>query len=150
LAETTQDEFDRADAIDALGEIGVGNEAAALALLRLLGDKLKNAKNNDRSDTRAYQILESLAKIGAESEASIRGLVHLLKATQNKKSNYRYRHSQLLEILEKIGSNNEAALLALVRAIPKPLRNEWSYRLMFKCAEALPYPKFYQAFHSSR
>jgi HEAT repeat protein/energy-coupling factor transporter ATP-binding protein EcfA2 len=53
-------------------------------------------------------------------------------------------------ILGKTGFRNQTAIRTLVRSLRHHLRLYETQLLMMECAEALPYPFFYQAFHSAR
>ena len=88
----------------------------------------------------------SLGKIGMGNEMAIRELVRLLESTQDEKNT----HWMAAASLGQIGMGNEMAIRALVRGLRHPFRLGEAYQLMVSCAEALPYPEFYQAFHAFR
>ncbi len=118
-----------------LGNIGKANETAIRALVHLL----ESAQDYDTIKSTTY----SLAQIGKGNEVVIRALVRLFESTQN----YNLRMSAAISLNWAV---DETASRIFVRLIRFPFRLQETYQLMMKCADALPYPEFYQAFHAPR
>ncbi|HIK57114.1 MAG TPA: trypsin-like peptidase domain-containing protein [Synechococcales cyanobacterium M55_K2018_004] len=87
---------------------------------------------------------ENLGTFDPGNETAIRALMRLLESTQDQ--NTRRRAAETLGTLDP---GNETVIRALMRLLRHPFRTDEAYQLMMKCAEALPYPAFYQAFHAS-
>ncbi len=94
------DEWDvRRQAVDSLGQIGAGNEAAITALVQALQD--------DNSEVRRW-VAQSLGQIGAGNEAAITALVQALQDDNSEV------HRQALKSLGQVGAANEVVVTALV------------------------------------
>ncbi len=137
MLKSTQDESTRRRAAESLGQIGTGNETAIRALVRLL--------ESTRDEYTRWSAAESLGKIDPGNETAIRALLRMLESTQDQAIRW-----SAAESLGKIDPGNETAIRALVRSLRHHILTKEAYNLMMKCAEVLPYPEFYQAFHSSR
>ncbi|MEP0751959.1 HEAT repeat domain-containing protein [Trichocoleus sp. Lan] len=142
ILETTENEDTRGRVAYSLGNIDPGNEVAIAGLLRIL----ETTENEDIRGRAAY----SLGKIDSGNEVAIAGLVHLLETTENEDTRGRAAYS-LGEILQ----NNQ--MPSAVSALQHCLTNEVyesnfnlyenCYKLIWQCAQTLPYPTFYQAWH---
>lgn len=102
----------------------------------------------DRFDSARVKARTNLATNAFGSidlQRAIRALVRVLESTRNEATRRR-----AAERLGQIDPGNETAIRELVRVLRHPFRSEEAYQLMVRCAEALPYPEFYQAFHASR
>ncbi|WP_242064696.1 HEAT repeat domain-containing protein [Nostoc sp. FACHB-133] len=129
---------------ESLGEIGSGNQKAIDALVELIA----NPQLND--DTR-WQAAESLGKIDPGNQKAIDALVELIGKPQLDD------FTRLLapESLEKILS--EEQMPSVVRMLkdyllPETYENDFErfdncYEVIWKCAQSMPYPAFYQAWH---
>jgi predicted NACHT family NTPase/thioredoxin-like negative regulator of GroEL len=123
--------------VESLSKIGMGNKLAIDALERTL-------KYTEDEDNR-LGIAKSLDEIDPGNETAIEALVQVLNSTKDENT-----HNRIAEVLSQIGTKNKTASHALVRLLRHSFSSKEAYQLMMKCAEALPYPEFYQAFHSSR
>ena len=137
LLQFTQNENTLSRAAESLGQIGVGNKMAIQAMMQLL-ESIQDENTLSRT-------VESLNRIDSGNESAIRALVRLMDSAQNE--NIRRRAA---ESLRQIDPDNEVAIQTVLRAIRPSSSSKESYQLMVRCAEVLPYPKFYQAFHASR
>ncbi len=137
VLETTQNPDNRLRVAESLGKIDPGNETAIRELVRVL-ETTQNLET-------LLRVAESLGKIDPGNETAIRALVRLLETSQDQDIRISAAKS-----LVKIDPGNETAIRVLVRSLRRHLRTEEAYQLMVKCAETLPYPEFYRAFHSSR
>ncbi|NJR61009.1 MAG: NACHT domain-containing protein [Cyanobacteria bacterium CRU_2_1] len=137
LLKSTQDEDTRSKTAECLGKIGTGNEMAIRALVQLL------ESTQDRI-TR-WSAARSLGIIDPGNETAIRALVRLLKSTQDDNTRW-----SAAESLGSNGTGNETAIRILARSLRHSLSSVEAYQLMTTCAEKLPYPEFYQIFHTSR
>ncbi|MDX2212736.1 MAG: HEAT repeat domain-containing protein [Oculatellaceae cyanobacterium bins.114] len=171
LIKTTQDKHTLRDAAEILGKIGVGNETAIHALIRVLETTqdeytLKSvAKSLDTIDPgnetaiRALlrvliiaqgnidDVAKSLSKIDPSSETIVQALAQLIETTQD--NNVFWRAVWTLNNIS-IGMSDQVSI-QIVRSLRRHLRTKklsQLYPLMMKCAETMPYPDFYQAFHS--
>ncbi|RCJ41323.1 signal transduction protein [Nostoc minutum NIES-26] len=121
--------------IESLGKIDPGNENAIMALLQLLQSK----------DVYGYvhwvAALE-LEKIGTGNENAINALLQMLQSTDV----IGYTRACVKFTLEKILQDNKHCF-----AVAKALSNDWRYgkyySIALKCAQNMPYPDFYQAWH---
>jgi predicted NACHT family NTPase len=119
-----------------LGKIDPGNEKAIAALVQLL-------QSNNLDDYTRRHVASSLGKIGTGNENAIAALVQLL---QSNNLNYDTRR-QVASSLGKILQNNQHR-----SKVVKALSGYWQlddkyYDLAWKCAQNMPYPVFYQAWH---
>ncbi|MEH2364645.1 HEAT repeat domain-containing protein [Nostoc sp.] len=121
-----------------LGEIDPGNENAIAALVQLL-------QSNDVNDDTLRQAASCLGEIDPGNENAIAALVQLLQSNDV----HNNTRKQAIESLEKILQDNEHCF-----AVVKALSSYWRldddyYDLAWKCAQNMPYPDFYQAWHQS-
>ncbi len=119
-----------------LGKIGTGNKIAIAALVQLL------QSNNLDNYTRG-KVASSLGKIGTGNKNAIAALVQLLQSNNLDDDTRRLIPYSLGQILQ----NNQYR-----SKVVKALSSYWLldgqyYDLAWKCAQNMPYPKFYQAWH---
>ncbi|MBD1838925.1 HEAT repeat domain-containing protein [Coleofasciculus sp. FACHB-501] len=142
ILETTEYPYTRRRAAESLGKIGTGNEVAIAGLVRLL------ETTQDESTRR--RAAESLEKIGTGNEVAIAGLVRLLETTQDESTRRRAAES-LGEILQN--RQMPSAVSALQQCLTDEVYEsnfdlfEKCYKIIWQCAQTLPYPVFYQAWH---
>ncbi|AFY50361.1 putative NTPase (NACHT family) [Nostoc sp. PCC 7524] len=123
-------------AADSLGEIGIGNQDAIAALVQLLLSK-------DVDDGIFWQAAECLEKIDPGNQYAIAALVQLL-LSKDVDDGICW---QAAECLGKIIQNNQHRF-AVVKTLSGYWRlNDKQYDLAWKCAQNMPYPDFYQAWH---
>ena len=130
------DDFTRIEATESLEKIDPGNENAIAALVQLL-------QSNHVDDDTRRRVAETLGIIDPGNENAIAALVQLLQSNHVSDSTRR----QAAESLEKILQNNQHRF-AVVKALSSYWRldNDY-YNLAWKCAQNMPYPDFYQAWH---
>jgi HEAT repeat protein/energy-coupling factor transporter ATP-binding protein EcfA2 len=136
LQSTTVDDDTRWQAAYSLGEIGTRNEKAIATLVQLL-------QSTTEDDFTRWLAANSLGKIDPGNEKAIAALVQLLQST-NVDDDTR---SEAAESLEEIIQNNQHHV-DVVKALSgyRQLNDEY-YDLAWKCAQDMPYHKFYQAWH---
>ncbi|WP_414575782.1 HEAT repeat domain-containing protein [Anabaena sp. CCY 9402-a] len=128
--------FTRALVASSLEKIGTGNETAINALLYLL-------QSTNLEDKTRWQVASSLNKIGTGNRKVITALVQLL---QSNNLDYKIRW-QVSESLWQIIQNNNHRF-ELVKAFSSYWQlTQESYNVLWKCAQNMPYPDFYQAWH---
>jgi HEAT repeat protein/energy-coupling factor transporter ATP-binding protein EcfA2 len=143
LIRTSQDESTRWQAARSLGEIGQGNQTAIAALVELI------CTSQDESTRR--QAAWSLEKIGQGNQTAIADLVDLIRTSQDEDTRRRAAES-LKKILEK--SQMGAAVTGLKDCLfDDTYENDFErfhdcYKLIWHCAQTMPYPEFYQAWHT--
>jgi hypothetical protein len=118
-----------------LGKIGTGNENAINALVQQL-------QSNNLDDSTRRQLVSSLGEIGTGNENAIAALVQMLQTNLDD-----YTRRLVASSLEKIIQNNQHRF-----EVVKALSGYWQlddscYNLAWKCAQNMPYPDFYQAWH---
>ncbi|UKO96316.1 HEAT repeat domain-containing protein [Nostoc sp. UHCC 0870] len=136
LQSTTVDDYTRSKAADSLGTIDPGNKNAIAALVQLL-------QSTTVDDYTRRQAADSLWTIDPGNENAITGLVQLLQSTTVDDYTRRQAASSLGEIIQ----NNQHRV-----EVVKALSGYWQlnykyYDLAWKCAQNMPYPDFYQAWH---
>ncbi|MBD2086663.1 HEAT repeat domain-containing protein [Coleofasciculus sp. FACHB-542] len=142
LLETTESEDTRRSAAESLGEIGMGNEVAIAGLLRIL-------ETIESEDTRR-RAAESLGKIDPGNEVAIAGLLRILETTESEDTRRRAAES-----LGKVLQNHQmpSAVSALQHCLTHEVYEsnfnlyENCYKIIWQCAQTLPYPTFYQTWH---
>ncbi|MBD2337186.1 HEAT repeat domain-containing protein [Calothrix sp. FACHB-156] len=136
LRSTTVDDNIRWQAVYSLEEIGTGNEFAIAALVQLLQSTTVDG------DTRRRAV-SSLEEIGTGNEFAIAALVQLLQSTTVDDKTRWQAASSLKEILE-----NNKDRFKVVKALSNYLLFDRDFfGLAWKCAQKMPYPDFYQAWH---
>ncbi|MDY7006162.1 MAG: HEAT repeat domain-containing protein [Cyanobacteriota bacterium] len=142
LLGSTSDDSIYWQAAYSLGKIDPGNKKAIDALVQLLG--------STSDDSIYWQAAYSLGKIDPGNQNSIDALIQLLGSTLDNDIR-RYAAHRLGEILVQ-------EQMAKVATSLKDCLSEKSYRyssdrflncykIIWKCAQTLPYPEFYQAWH---
>ncbi|WP_392481372.1 HEAT repeat domain-containing protein [Nostoc sp. C110] len=136
LQSTTMDDSTRWQAASSLGEIDPSNEIAIAALVQLLQSTTVDNKTRRQA---AY----SLGKIGTGNEIAIAALVQLLQSTTVDDET----HWQVADSLEEILQDNEHRF-EVVKALSGYLQLDNNcYSIIWKCAQNMPYPDFYKAWH---
>ncbi len=131
-------------AAESLGKIGSGNQKAIDALVELIG------KPQLGDDTR-WQAASSLGKIGSGNQKAIAALVELIGNPQLDDSTRWQAAESLGEIM--LEQQMPSVVTALKDYLsPESYKNDFkrfdnSYQVIWKCAQSMPYPAFYQAWH---
>jgi len=146
LRDAGADHYTRSQAAYSLEKIAPGNEQAIAAFVEILRDA--GAKDYTRSQA-AY----SLEKIAPGNKQAIAAFVEILRDAGAD----RRTHKQAAESLGKILTTRKH-YAGIVSALKDCLSNEIyesnfdqfdeCYKLIWNCAENLPYPDFYQAWHN--
>ncbi|MBD1901292.1 HEAT repeat domain-containing protein [Trichocoleus sp. DQ-A3] len=142
ILETTEDEATRTRVAESLGKIDPGNEVAIAGLVRIL-----ETTEDEATRTRAA---ESLGKIGTGNEVAIAELSRILETTENEPT-YRMAAYSLGKILQI--NQMPSSVSALQRCLTDEVyetnfdRFDKCYKILWQCAQELPYSKFYQAWH---
>jgi energy-coupling factor transporter ATP-binding protein EcfA2 len=136
LQSNNLDDSTRWQVASSLGKIGTGNENAINALVQLL-------QSNNLDNFTRWQVASNLGEIGTGNEFAIAALVQLLQSNNLDNFTLRLVASSLGEILQ----NNQHRF-----EVVKTLSSYWQlygkhYDLAWKCAQNMPYPDFYQAWH---
>ncbi len=93
----------------------------------------------------------SLEKIAIGNELAIRELIRVLETTNNKDT--RWKAANSLEEIIKTKKQYQYVVFSLNHNLTDEVyKNNFDlfyrcYKLLWKCAQNLPYPKFYQAWH---
>ncbi|WP_181852832.1 HEAT repeat domain-containing protein [Nostoc sp. ATCC 53789] len=136
LQSQSVDDGTRMEIADRLGRIDPGNDIAIAALVELLQSK----------SVRGYipwQAVKSLGIIGIGNDIAIAALVELLQS----KSVDISIHNEAANSLEKILQNNKHRFKVVKSLSSDPQLLNKYYDLAWKCAQNMPYPNFYQAWH---
>lgn len=141
LIRTSQDEYTHKQAAEILGNMRQGNREAIATLIDLI-------RTSQDKDTRR-QAAESLGKIAPGNPEAIAVLIELIRTSPDTRR-------QAAVILEKIVQDDQMA--GVVTALQDCLSDETyendfelfeaSYEVIWKCAQTLSYPEFYQAWHN--
>ncbi|HEY9799048.1 MAG TPA: HEAT repeat domain-containing protein [Leptolyngbyaceae cyanobacterium] len=136
LQSSTVDNSTRIQAASSLGTIDPGNKNAIAALEQLLQSSTVN-------DSIRMLAASSLGKFGPGNENAIAALVELLQSSTVDDSTRRLAASSFSTILQ---NNKHRA------EVVKTLSSYWQldynyYDLAWQCAQNMPYPDFYQAWH---
>ncbi|MBW4495306.1 MAG: HEAT repeat domain-containing protein [Oscillatoria princeps RMCB-10] len=154
LIGTSQDKHNRQETAENLGQIGQCSSTAMDGLV-IFSDgilELTIASQDDRDDKdNRRQAAESLEKIGQGSPTAIEALVELIRTSQDGST-----RRQAAESLKKILAKSQMALA--VTGLKDCLFDEtyendsWRfhdcYTVIWHCAQRMPYPEFYQAWHT--
>ena len=132
-AETIPKRYSHYVAVETLRKIGKGHEEAIQILIRVM--------NTTISKLFCTVVADSLCRIDPGNEMAIQALVRIINTTTNE-----FIYKTAVSSLSQIGSDNQTAT-QVVRGLRR-LSIKETRSLMMTYAEALPYPKFYQAFHS--
>ncbi len=153
LLQNSEDIFIYQDVAESLGKIDPGNPAVIIALVELI--------QNSEDEYILWRAAESLGKIDPGNPAVIIALVELIQIPEDE---YIFkdetdildiRWEAAWELKEILGKANMAGV---VTALKDYLSNETNklndyvqyghcYELVWHCAQALPYPDFYQVWH---
>jgi hypothetical protein len=129
---------------ESLGQIDLGNEKAIDALVELI------SKPQLDYSTRS-QAAESLKKIGSGNEKAIDALVELISKPQLYYSTQLLAAFSLGEIMLK--EQMPSVVTGLKDYLsPETYKNDFErfdncYKVIWKCAQSMPYPAFYKAWH---
>uniref|UniRef100_UPI0035A124B9 HEAT repeat domain-containing protein n=1 Tax=Hassallia byssoidea TaxID=482630 RepID=UPI0035A124B9 len=127
-----------------LGEIGSGNEKAIAALVELIAKPELN-------DSIRWQAASSLGEIDPGNEKAIAALVELIAKPELDDYTRRRAASSLGEILSE--EQMPSVVTRLKNCLsPEAYKNDFKrfnncYSLIWKYAQSMPYPAFYQAWH---
>ncbi|MBW4494533.1 MAG: HEAT repeat domain-containing protein [Oscillatoria princeps RMCB-10] len=147
LVESAEDKFTRWLAAESLGEIDPGSQTAIEGLVRLIDF----APDEDTRRKATY----SLGKIGIGNQTAIRGLVRLIKSAQDEDTRKRtaeslkkiLRDNQFAEVVTAL--KDELSFISLIINYRRFYRRFLEcYKLIWHCAQTMPYPEFYQAWHN--
>ncbi|WP_072926111.1 HEAT repeat domain-containing protein [Microcystis aeruginosa] len=127
---------------NALEKIGKGNEKAILALIDLL---------HSSSDETTFSLtILTLQKIGQDNETAILALINLLYSSSDETILY-----QATKSIEKMLQQEQMPKVVttlkyyLLKNNYESCFKRYSYQILWKCAQTLSYPEFYQAWHAS-
>ncbi|NCS29110.1 MAG: NACHT domain-containing protein [Microcystis aeruginosa F13-15] len=142
LLRSSSDEKTVRDTIWSLEKIGQGNETAILALI----DLLRSSSNKNIKST----VLNALEKIGKGNEKAILALIDLLHSSSDETIVY-----QATESIEKMLQKEQMPKVIttlkyyLLKNNYESCFKRYSYQILWKCAQTLSYPEFYQAWHAT-
>jgi HEAT repeat protein/transcriptional regulator with XRE-family HTH domain len=126
---------------NALEVIGKGNETAILALIDLL---------HSSSDETTFSLaILTLQKIGQDNETAILALINLLCSSSDETILYQATKS-IEEMLQQEQMPKVVTTLKyyLLKNNYESCFKRYSYQILWKCAQTLSYPEFYQAWHA--
>jgi len=143
LIATTQDEFTPIKAAFSLTKIPQGNPEAIAALIQLI-------ETTEDESTR-WQAAECLGKINPGNRQAIATLVKLIETPEDESTRWvaAWSLQRILTTLEQCASVVSALKDCLSDEVYQnnfDLFDE-TYKVIWPCAENLPYPQFYQAWH---
>jgi HEAT repeat protein/energy-coupling factor transporter ATP-binding protein EcfA2/transcriptional regulator with XRE-family HTH domain len=127
--------------LNALEKIGKGNEKAILALIDLL---------HSSSDETTFSLaILTLQKIGQDNETAILALINLLCSSSDETILYQATKS-IEEMLQQEQMPKVVTTLKyyLLKNNYESCFKRYSYQILWKCAQTLSYPEFYQAWHA--
>ncbi|WP_414513462.1 HEAT repeat domain-containing protein [Nostoc sp. PCC 9305] len=144
LQSTTVDDFTRRLAAESLVTIGTNNEFAIAALVELL-------QSTTVDDKTRSQIAESLGTIHPGNEFAIAPLIELIGKPQLDDLTRRQAASSLEKIILEEQMPSVVTILKDYLS-PETYKNDLErfahcYEVIWKCAQSMPYPAFYQAWH---
>jgi len=144
VLETTECENTRWNVANILGEIDPGNELAIQALIQVL-------ETTESEDARRI-VADNLGRIEPGNELAIRELIQVLETTEDENTRSIVVYYSLGEIMKTEKQYADVVSALNHNLINKVYENNFDlfkkfYELLWKCAENLPYPKFYQAWH---
>ncbi|MBD2300080.1 HEAT repeat domain-containing protein [Nostoc sp. FACHB-190] len=134
----------RWQAASSLGQIGSGNQTAIAALVKLIG-------NPQLDYSTRWQAASSLGQIGSGNQTAIAALVELIGKPQLDDLTLIEAASSLKKIMSEEQMPNVVTVLKNYLS-PETYKNDFErfyfcYRLIWTCAQSMPYPAFYQAWH---
>jgi HEAT repeat protein/energy-coupling factor transporter ATP-binding protein EcfA2 len=176
LRGSSSDDKTRRQAASSLGQIGQGNETAILALIDLLRSSSnknikstvlnaleKIGKGNEKAILALIDLLHSssdettfsltiltLQKIGQDNETAILALINLLCSSSDETILY-----QATKSIEKMLQQEQMPKVVttlkyyLLKNNYESCFKRYSYQILWKCAQTLSYPEFYQAWHAT-
>ncbi|MFW9262170.1 HEAT repeat domain-containing protein [Nostoc sp. CALU 546] len=128
---------------ESLGQIDSGNEKAIDALVELIGKP-------QLDDSIRRQAVSSLEKISSGNRKAIAALVELIGKPQLDNST----RMQAVESLEKIMLEEQmpSVINGLKDYLSPENKNNFErfnncYKVIWKCAQSMPYPAFYKTWH---
>ncbi|MEH2045050.1 NACHT domain-containing protein [Nostoc sp.] len=133
------DDNTRWQAASSLGEIGTSNKIAIAALVQLLQSK-------DVKDRIRTQAASSLGKIDPGNEIAIAALVQLLQSKDVNNYTRCLAASSLGDILQN--NKHRFEVVNTLSSYWQSKNNEYN-DLAWKCAQNMPYPDFYRAWHQN-
>jgi len=144
ILSTTNDEYTHRIVAEGLGKIAIGNPEAIAALIAILSPTAN--KYTPRSDANK-SAAESLGKIATGNPEAIAALIIILSTTSDENT-----RREVAESLNKIVQNDQmpSVLLALQPFLCYETGfdlYENCFKIIWNCAQNLPYPIFYQAWH---
>jgi predicted NACHT family NTPase len=151
VIESTVDRYIRQQAVENLGKIGKGNPEAIAILVQVI--------ESTEDGYIFLQAVESLGKIGTGNPKAIAILVQLIKSTENKHTSLQGDKiicRQAAYNLKKILRDEQLAgvIADLKNYLSDEIyendinRFEECYKLIWHCAQTMPYPDFYQAWYN--
>ena len=143
LLKTSQSERTRRKAAESLGKIGAGNPEAITALIDII--------NTFQDKETSREALENFRKIGAGNPEVIAALINIINTFQDNGT-----HWKVIESLGKIMTL--PYMPKVIKVLSSNLTDKtWKhdhgsfrkyYQVIWKCAQNLSYPDFYQAWHN--
>ena len=150
LIRKSKDYFTRRDAAESLEKIGAGNSDAIKALVEL-------TRNSKDDDTR-WQAAQSLGEIDPGNSDAISTFINLIR--NSKDDDTRRQGAESLKDILTVDQMAEVVTtlkyylspLSIVISIVKfKISRDFDfYKLIWHCAQNMPYPSFYQAWHNRR
>jgi HEAT repeat protein len=145
LIETTESDNTQWQAAEILGKIGQGNPQAIAGLVKVI--------ETTESDNTQWQAAKSLGEIDPGNPQVIAVLVKLIETTES--DNTRMQAAWRLQAI--LTTHQQYAGVVSALALKDNLSDEVyqnnfkrfdeCYKVVWHCAENLPYPQFYQAWH---
>ena len=142
LLRSSSDKNIKSTVVNALEKIGKGNEKAILALIDLL---------HSSSDETTFSLaILTLQEIGQDNEKVILALIDLLRSSSDETIVY-----QATESIEKMLQKEQMPKVIttlkyyLLKNNYESCFKRYSYQILWKCAQTLSYPEFYQAWHAT-
>jgi predicted NACHT family NTPase len=139
---TTNDKDTRRIVAESLGKIDRGNQEAITALIQLL--------STTKDESIRWIVAESLGEIATGNPEAIAALIQLLSTTNDESTRW-----QVTQSLNKIVQNDQ--MPSVVSALQQFLCDTTyetnfdlyknCFEIIWNCAQNLPYPIFYQAWH---
>ncbi|WP_041391852.1 HEAT repeat domain-containing protein [Pleurocapsa sp. PCC 7327] len=138
LIQLSRDKDVRSLAAESLGEIGSHNPAAIATLIRLI----QSARDKDT----LRQAAKSLAKVGAGNREAISVLLGLLQSSDDETIRAHIADS-LIHLLQDRQMMLVVSTLRDGFLYKSATPDLPSYKVMWHCAQRLPYPEFHQAWY---
>ena len=142
LISNSNDNSTKYSVAQSLGKIDPGNENAINALVDLI-------RNSNNYFTNKYAVL-SLGEIAVGNENAINALVDIIRNSNHDDTKSSAAYS-LREILKNKHMPKVVAILTSYLSVEtynyNPSQFENCYGIIWKCAQNMTYPEFYQAWH---